>query len=144
MSLSTCVETDWPEVGAATGTLAESTQKDRIIEALGLETDRLPGVSDKTLSKYYRYLAANLSLPFRARYPEAATPLEAINYACTVLKLLDPAEYPSDDFSGIFCTVRKSGALVNLPLVELELSDDNPNFQLIEDFWYWFWNWRYP
>jgi hypothetical protein len=31
---------------------------------------------------------------------------------------------------------------VNLPLTELEIPDDSPNFQFIEDYWYWFWNWR--
>jgi len=33
-----------------------------------------------------------------------------------------------------------SGVL-NLPLIELEISQYSPNFQYIEDYWYWFWNW---
>jgi hypothetical protein len=24
----------------------------------------------------------------------------------------------------------------------LEIPQDGPNFQLIEDYWFWFWNWR--
>ena len=31
---------------------------------------------------------------------------------------------------------------INLPLIELEVPDDSPNFQFVEDYWYWFWNWR--
>jgi hypothetical protein len=31
---------------------------------------------------------------------------------------------------------------LKLPLIELELSPNSPNSQLIEDFWFWFWNWR--
>ncbi len=29
-----------------------------------------------------------------------------------------------------------------MPLIQPELSDDSPNFQLIENYWYWFRNWR--
>jgi hypothetical protein len=29
-----------------------------------------------------------------------------------------------------------------VPLIELEIPGDSPNFQLIEDYWHWFWNWR--
>jgi hypothetical protein len=37
---------------------------------------------------------------------------------------------------------RKGDFEVNLPLVELEVPQKSPNFQLTEDYWYWFWNWR--
>jgi hypothetical protein len=37
---------------------------------------------------------------------------------------------------------KEDAALINLPLIELEVPDDSPNFQFIEDYWYWFWNWR--
>jgi hypothetical protein len=117
-------------------------QKARILTALGLSGNRLPQVDDKNLARYYEYLAKNLSLPFRAHYPEPTTPLEEITHSCTVLELLDPAKYVSDEFSGIFCKTRKGKYEVNLPLVELEVPQDDPNFQLIEDYWYWFWNWR--
>ena len=47
-----------------------------------------------------------------------------------------------DEFDGIFCKTRKGKYEVNLPLTELNVPDDSPNFQFIEDYWYWFWNWR--
>ena len=57
-------------------------------------------------------------------------------------ELLDPAKCVCDEFDGIFCKTRKGRFEVNLPLIELEVPEDDPNFQLIEDYWYWFWNWR--
>ena len=111
--------------------------------ALGLSQNRLPLVDDDTLSRYYRYLSENLSFPFTAHYPKPTNLREEILYECTVVALLDPSKYVSDDFDGIFCKTEKTGFEVNLPLVELEVRQDSSNFQLIEDYWYWFWNWRY-
>ena len=115
---------------------------DRIIEALGALGEHLPNVDEETLSRYYNYLSARLSFPFTAHYPEPTTSLEEVQYRCTVLELLDPTKDICDDFDGIFCKTRKGKYEINLPLIELEVPDDSPNLQFIEDYWYWFWNWR--
>ena len=65
-----------------------------------------------------------------------------MQHRCTVLELLDPGKYICDEFDGIFCKTRKGKYEINLPLTELRVSENSPNFQLIEDYWYWFWNWR--
>jgi hypothetical protein len=49
-----------------------SDPETRIGTALGLRSGRLPEVNGRTLQNYYRYLAANMSLPFQARHPYAA------------------------------------------------------------------------
>ena len=110
--------------------------------ALGLRSDRLPAVNAETLARYYDYLAANLSLPFAAYYPEPTNSQEVREYHCEVIKLIDPAKHLGDEFDGIFCKTRKGAYQVNLPLIDLHLPEHNANFQLIEDYWYWFWNWR--
>jgi hypothetical protein len=117
-------------------------QRDRIIEALGPLGDHLAGVDEKTLSRYYRYLTARLSFPFTAHYPAATTSLEDQQDRCTVLELLDPIIDMCDEFDGIFCKTQKGKFEINLPLIELEIPQDSPNFELIEDYWFWFWNWR--
>jgi hypothetical protein len=58
------------------------------------------------------------------------------------VELLDPANHFGDEIDGIFCKTRKGKYALKLPLIELELSPNSPNSQLIEDFWFWFWNWR--
>ncbi len=59
-----------------------------------------------------------------------------------MVELLDPAKDICDEFDGIFCKTGKGKCEINLPLIELESPDDNPNFQFIEDYGHWFWNWR--
>jgi hypothetical protein len=117
-------------------------QMKRIVEALGAFGEPLPSVDEETLSRYYKYLSARLSFPFTAHYPEPTTSLEEEQYRCTVLELLDPVKDIFDVFDGIFCKTRKGKYEINLPLFELEVPDDSPNLQFIEDYWYWFWNWR--
>ena len=119
-----------------------SSQKDRIIEALGLLGEQLPSVDEQTLFRYYKYLMARLSFPFTAYYPEPTNTLEEVLHGCVVVELLDPAERFDDGVGGIFCNIHKGIYEINLPLIELEIPHDNPNFQFIEDYWYWFWNWR--
>jgi len=142
MALSTLNAAHYSGAQVANAPLAKQTQRDRIMAALGVSSDRLPTVNEETLSQYYQYLSAKLSLPFSASYPEPMNRQEQSQFRCTVLELLDPAKYLGDEFDGIFCKTRKGKYEINLPLIELNLPQDGPNFQLIEDYWYWFWNWR--
>jgi hypothetical protein len=117
-------------------------QKGRIRSALGITIGRLPTVDDEMLLRYYTYLSQNLSLPFTAVYSTPTNRPEAKRYECTVLEILDPSTCAYDEFDGIFCKTEQAGFEVNLPLIELEVPQDSPNYQMIEDYWYWFWNWR--
>jgi hypothetical protein len=121
---------------------ARLDQRDRIIEALGILGEHLPNVDEESLSRYYNYLSARMSFPFTAHYPKPTTSLEEVQYRCTVLELLDPVKDIWDDFDGIYCKTRKGKYEINLPLIELEVPNDSPNLQFIEDYWHWFWNWR--
>ena len=140
--LATIADANWNGVKVVTESCPEPNQRDRILEALGPLGKRLPSVDEETLSRYYKYLTARLSLPFPAHYPKPTTSHEEEEHRCTVVGLLDPAKDICDEFDGIFCKTRKGKYEVNLPLIELEVADDSPNFQFIEDYWYWFWNWR--
>ena len=140
--LGPIAEADWDGLEVVTKSYRKPNQRDRIIEALGPMRQQLPGVDEETLSRYFRYLTVTLSFPFTAHYPAPATSLEERLHRCTVLELLDPINDICDEFDGIFCKTRKGIFEVNLPLIELEIPQDSPNFELIEDYWFWFWNWR--
>ena len=135
-------ETHWSGLTVVAESCRKSDRKKRIIEALWPLGEHLTGVNEDTLSRYYMYLTARLSFPFTAYYPEPTTSLEEAQYRRTVIELLDPAHYICDEFEGILCKTRKGKYEVNLPLIELQVPDDSPNFQFIEDYWHWFWNWR--
>jgi hypothetical protein len=121
---------------------SDNAQPDRILTILGMTDKHLFRVHEETLSRYYQYLAANLSFPFVAHYPVPTTPQEDIDFRCVVLELLDPARHLRDEFDGIFCKTRKGKYEINLPLTELVVHAGNPDSQLIEDYVFWFWNWR--
>jgi hypothetical protein len=140
--LAITADARWNGLKVVSESYPKSDQKDRIIEALGPLGEHLPSVDEETLSSYYKYLTARLSFPFTAHYPEPTTLLEERQHRCTVVELLDPAHDICDEFDGILCKTSKGKYEINLPLVELKIPQDSPNFQLIEDYWFWFWNWR--
>ena len=141
MTLVLYTQTDTPELAVVTESDSRAQQKQRILAALGNE-EELPLVDEEALFRYFEYLSENLSLPFDALGSDSTTLYGDTPYECTVQELLDPSRYFSDPFDGILCRTQKAGFEANLPLLELEVSQNDPNFQLIEDYWYWFWNWR--
>jgi hypothetical protein len=142
MLLATLADTRRNGIQAVHESCPAYDQRDRIIEALWPLGEDMPSVDERTLSRYYTYLTARLSFPFTAYYPEPTTTLEEVLHRCAVVELLDPVNDLCDEFGGIFCKTRTDKYEINLPLIELEIPQDSPNFQLIEDYWYWFWNWR--
>lgn len=138
---ATTADAHWNGLKVVTEPYPKPGQENRIIAALG-SGKSIPRVDEETLARYYEYLSANLSFPFAAHYPEPMNSEEEDEFRCTVLELLDPAKHLGDGFDGIFSKTSKGKYEINLPLIELEVPDDSPNFQLIEDYWFWFWNWR--
>ena len=88
---------------------------------------------------YYRYLASRLTLPCEARYSSDA---DGTIYPVTVTGLIDPQTMPSDNPVGLCCMVYHRNKAEVMPLVDIEVGYDSPNFQLLEDYWFWLWNWR--
>ena len=142
MNICTHDNASWMAPNAAAINVCKGGRKARIMKALGLTGDDLPRVDEDALFRYYEYLSANLSFAFAACYPHPTNPREQREFRCYVPELLDPAKHFGDEFDGIFCKTRKGKYELKLPLIELELPQDSPNCQLIEDYWYWFWNWR--
>lgn len=115
----------------------------RIRQALRIADGPLPKVRSVWLINYYEHLLARLQFPFPTRYAEDIWQSDHAGFVHTVLALLDPGSNSDCEHSGLLCRVRKGEDEVELPLSDLEVEEDNPNFQLIEDYWYWFWNWRF-
>jgi hypothetical protein len=116
--------------------------EDRIRAVLRVSDGPLPEVGNETLQSYYDYLTTHLSFPFQARRPEPIDLHEELIRTVTVVGLLDPAKNLDCESLGIVCKARQGKHTVELSLADLELEENNPNHQLVEDYWYWFWNWR--
>src|SRR5271166_3762250 len=114
--------------------LSERDQDDRVRMVFGLtHDDPLPEISRKTLLAYYRFLAANLKFPFKAKTESDGTTL-------TVSRLIDPKQSELEEEEGMLCEARDRQASFTVPLSELE--DAVGNRKLVEDYGYWFWNWH--
>lgn len=142
MATDALTDSQWIGMDIAAEPLSGNNRSARIATALGLDGGPLPNVDEDTLTRYYDYLSANLKLPFTAHSPAPADLQEEAEFRCTVLELLPPSEYLDEMLDGILCKTRKGKYEINLPLIELQVAHDSPNFQLIDDFWYWLWNWQ--
>jgi len=120
--------------------LPVSTTEERIRAVLGVRNGtELPKVDAATMLAYYRYLARHFTLPCDARYSSDADGAVSL---VTVTGLIDPQTMPSDNLAGLCCTAYHRNKTEILPLVDLEVGHDSPNFQFLEDYWFWLWNWR--
>jgi hypothetical protein len=145
MTFSSHATVDWQDFRSAAPCVAAPRPQGRtarILSALGLRAGEPPRVDDPWLSRYYRYLSANLRLPFTAFYPEPSSAEEMAEFRATVVELLDPARYVGDCVDGIFCKTRKGRYEINLPLVELWVPEHDVNYQAIDDYGHWLCNWR--
>jgi hypothetical protein len=119
------------------------SQDDRIRHVFGLPEDApLPRVGDGTLAGYYDYLVAHLALPFDALYCQHGGEMRQLIHHVCVAELMDPREIRNRNLQGLSCKAQNLKEVVDLPLVELGVRDDNPNCQLIDDYAYWFVNCR--
>lgn len=120
--------------------LSMNDQDDRVRAVFELTSDDpLPEVDDESLVAYYRYLAKKLSFPFEAKYSFESGSFQLKTYAINVHRLLDLADFPSDEF-GIFCQAVREGQRIELPLAKVEAAKRDPNRRLIADYSYWFAN----
>ena len=140
MNTCTYPKTDRTARPLAAKSLFAGDRAEQIRTAFGCGRNCLPTVDAATLCHCYRYLSENLSLPCAAWYPEPMD--ENGGYPCTVTELIDPASGLGSKFDGIFCKVRQGTQERYVPLIELELSLDDPNCQLLRRYCDCFWQWR--
>lgn len=113
----------------------------RVARIFGLpEQDGPPDVTDDTLEIYYKYLKEHLRLPFEGEYSVETGFMQDTYYQIKVTGLADFED--CDEDYGLLCEGREGRRRVVVPLAEIEVDDDDPNYQLIDDYQYWFWNFR--
>jgi len=116
--------------------LSADDQDDRIRMVFGLTSDdALPTMSDEMERQYLDYLQAHLTFPFNASYWSDLTPYSTANKHGKVVGLAAPL--PIDTARGILCEVRREQKTEQVPLVNLELDEGDPNCQYVEDYKYW-------
>ena len=120
-----------------------ASQEDRIRKVFKLVGDApLPSVSDRALATYYDYLTATLALPFEALYCPTGGEMRQLIHYVRVTELANPQQSRMRNLHGLFCMAQNSKTVLELPLDELGVREENPNCQLLDDYAYWFVNWR--
>ena len=116
--------------------LSADNQDDRICMVFGLTSDYpLPDDSEATELIYFNYLKANLTFPFSAR---CFDPIRDRKREVTVTGMCE--DFPIDEGFGVVCDVLDGGEKAQMPLSELEVGLDNPNYQMVDDYITWFVN----
>jgi hypothetical protein len=121
---------------------SEFDREQRVVRALGARNGIIPRVDEATLLVYYGYLAANLSLPLVAYLSKPDSAREAAESRCVLVELIDPVKHDGSAVDGIFGKTRSGDCEATVPLIDLYLPEESPDFQIVEDYWYWFWNWQ--
>ena len=112
---------------------------DRVRAVFALTSDDdLPAVNEENLRRYRQYLETNLSLPFPGAYFVVTGAFRQTRVPVTVLRLLAAEDATEDE--GLLCQADEQGALIELPLIELDARSSPTNRRLLEDYVHWFGN----
>ena len=98
--------------------------------------DGLPKADEQTQRRFFDYLKAHLSFPFKADYWPASALGPSKSGKVSVLGFADP---PLDRKEGIVCEAHQGKHEFQVPLAGLQVGEDDPNFQYVEDYTYWLW-----
>jgi hypothetical protein len=113
--------------------------EDRLRAALGVTTDdAVPFVEKPTLLKYFEYLKVNLAFPFPASYSHHDGKRQVFH---NVLVVGMSDEFPIEDEHGLVCKVKGDQEEWDVPLILLEVSKNDRNHQVVEDYHWWFAEW---
>ena len=118
--------------------LSPDDQGDRVRAVFGLTSDDpLPEVDEESQQRYCDWLKEHLQFPFDADYwGETEAGSEGM-HRVTVIGISE--EFPVDECDGVICEAREGDRRWEVSLCELEVEDDHPNAQPIDDYGYWFW-----
>ena len=109
---------------------------DRVRAIFGLTSDDpLPEVNPQNQRIYREYLAARLSFPFECQCWHRGDSPKGTWHSLTVTGLRE--EHPIDETDGVMCQAREGDRAWELPLGELEVAEDNPNYEFVDDYAYW-------
>lgn len=113
---------------------------ERIQAVFGLPADVAPPrVTLHTLIHYREYLLNHLDFPFSALYAETTAPVRQLVRYITVLDLQEIGGLVSE---GILCDVQGVPHVKRLALSDIGVREEDPNYQLVDDYAFWFHNWR--
>jgi len=98
------------------------------------DDDPIPDTDIESLAKYHRFLSEHLTLPFEATSEIEVNPAEG---TFKVFELRPPTEVTVDEGDGLMCRIDFDDSVETIPLVDLRVSSDHPNAELLADYRHW-------
>jgi hypothetical protein len=112
-------------------------------------------VDEESLAAYHAYLSARLAFPFEAQFSTPPDPLpperpgefyrlsdgDWYSVDVTAIGLVPWEDFPHHREEGLFCRALEENRPRDVLLEHLEVKQDGPNRQWVEDFQYWYFTW---
>ena len=129
----------------------------RIAEALAVAgPEEFPFPDDESLAQYHAYLSERLEFPFEAQFDTPPDPLpperpgdfyrtsdgEWYAVDVTAIGLVPWEEHPEGWAEGLLCRALEENRPRSVLLESLEVKQEGPSRQLVEDFKYWYDTWN--
>lgn len=103
------------------------------------DPSKMPSCSNKAMRTYFCFLTKNLTFPIKGYFEEETVPMQMEGCPVVLNNLNEDYDY----HYGILAEGKMGGKKVVVPLVDFSLeSEDDENFQIIDDYKTWFSNWR--
>jgi hypothetical protein len=115
--------------------------RERMAPIFGITTDdNWPDINHQSMEILYDHLISNVSFPFKAEFsmPDPEKGGEAIT-DIYVDNIVDPDLIDETEAYGLICEAREEKGGFKVPLSEIVIKQDDPNFNLIEDYCIWYW-----
>jgi hypothetical protein len=117
---------------------AKDDPEDRVRAVLDMTDDEpMPLVRLEPLRKFHDHLAANLSFPFEGRLSSPIGPHRDTETPLSVIRLLDVDTYGPEEMYGLICKAIQNEDRIELPLDRIDVDEDGPNRQMLEDYRWW-------
>ena len=117
------------------------SQTQRLRAILDSTKGRLPRVGVETLRRFHDYLVDHLAFPFEGRLSDPIGPHRDTESPLSAIRLMDPVrEYSPEEMHGLIVKAEQNGEKIELPLDRIDVEEDSPQHQLLEDYRHWLWN----
>ena len=116
-------------------------QTQRLRAILDSTKGRLPRVGLETLRRFHAYLVDHLAFPFEGRLSDPIGPHQDTESPLQIIRLMDPIrEYSPEEMYGLIVKAEQNGHRIELPLDRIDVPEESPYNQLLEDYRHWLWN----
>ncbi len=117
----------------------ENQARKRLAAVFGTDPQEdLPPVNLRNLEIYHDYVKSKINFPFFGVFTMMDGE-RTVYIDVEAVSIMDPDETPDLDQFGLICEVKYEGQTGKMPMAEIVINQEDPNYDYIEDYCIWFW-----